>query len=101
MFEIRTLKYFDKWINKLKDNKLKAIIFDRLDRIHYDENFGDYRLLEDTKYIYELRIHYKDGYRIYFIKEARQIVILLCAGDKGRQKLDIKRAKEILNRGIE
>jgi len=101
MIEIKTLKYFDKWIDNLKDNKLKAIIFDRLDRIQYDENFGDYKPLENTKHIYELRIHYKKGYRIYFVKKAKQIIILLCAGEKEKQKLDIEKAKDILKRGVE
>jgi hypothetical protein len=33
------------------------------------------------------------GYRVYFGEDADNIVVLLCGGDKGSQKKDIKQAK--------
>jgi len=44
------------------------------------------------KGVYELRVHYGPGYRVYFAKHGIGRVILLLAGDKGSQKVDIERA---------
>jgi len=44
--------------------------------------------------VYELRLDFGPGYRIYFGYEGRTIVILLCGGDKSTQQHDIKKAKQ-------
>ncbi len=40
----------------------------------------------------ELRIDYGPGYRVYFKKQGRSVVILLAGGDKRTQSRDIKTA---------
>ena len=45
--------------------------------------------------ISELRIHYGPGYRVYFHKRGNTVIVLLCGGDKGTQKKDIKTAKRL------
>ncbi len=44
--------------------------------------------------VFEYRIDFGPGYRVYFGKDGDQIVILLCGGSKLRQQNDIARAKE-------
>jgi putative addiction module killer protein len=44
--------------------------------------------------VYELRIHYANGYRIYYGRESHVIILLLCGGDKTTQTQDIKTAIE-------
>jgi putative addiction module killer protein len=44
--------------------------------------------------IYELKIDIGPGYRVYFAKVGRNIILLLCAGDKQSQQRDITRAKK-------
>ena len=40
----------------------------------------------------ELRIDYGPGYRVYFTRRGRNLVILLAGGDKSTQSTDIKTA---------
>jgi len=42
----------------------------------------------------ELKIDFGPGYRVYYLRDGREIVVLLCAGDKGSQKADIRQAHE-------
>ena len=43
--------------------------------------------------VFECRIDFGSGYRVYFGKDGDQIVILLCGGTKQRQQNDIELAK--------
>ncbi len=46
--------------------------------------------------VWELRIDYGPGYRIYFAKEESRLILLLIGGDKGSQKRDIAQATSYL-----
>jgi putative addiction module killer protein len=51
--------------------------------------------------ISEMRIDYGPSYRVYFKDTGRQIIVLLCGGDKRTQSRDIEQAKELLqNLGV-
>lgn len=65
----------------------------RLDRIK-DGNFCDYKQLAPD--LYELRLAFGSGYRIYYTIENNVIILLLNGGDKKSQTRDINRAKDIL-----
>lgn len=82
---------FEEWLDSLRDRKSQAIVLERLNRVRLG-NFGDCRHLGEG--VYELRIHYGPGYRIYFGELEDVIVILLCGGAKRTQRQDMKRAKE-------
>ena len=82
---------YEEWVNSYRNRKTRAIIRERVNRLHLG-NFGDYKRL--TADLYELRIHYGPGYRVYFGMVDRIIVILLCGGSKKTQRRDIERAKE-------
>ena len=83
---------FEDWIQNLKDKKAKAILFQRIDRIRLG-NFGDCKSLGSG--VYELRVSWGPGFRIYYGLEGRSIVLLLCGGDKSSQKKDISRAYQL------
>lgn len=81
---------FEEWIHAFKGSVVEAIIESCLKRLSLG-NFGDCRGLSDG--VFELRIHYGPGYRVYFGCIGSNIVILLCGGDKRTQPWDIMRAK--------
>jgi putative addiction module killer protein len=68
---------FEKWFNSLKDEIGKAHIARRIRRIETENFFGDCKLICEN--IFELRIHYGPGYRIYFEKRNNTIVLILRA----------------------
>jgi putative addiction module killer protein len=51
--------------------------------------------------ISELRVHFGPGYRVYFRKHGKTIIILLCGGDKSSQAKDIKKAKKLAEKWSE
>jgi putative addiction module killer protein len=93
MFELKQTETFRKWRTGLKDERARAVIASRLDRLAYGHT-GDASPVGEG--ISELRIHYGPGYRIYFQKRGKAMIVLLCGGDKSSQAKDIKLAKRLL-----
>jgi putative addiction module killer protein len=69
---------FTKWLSALRDVQARARVRTRLDRLSLG-NFGDYRALAGG--VFELKIDWGPGYRVYFAIVGDQIVLLLCGGD--------------------
>ena len=77
-------------MESIRNTNTQARIQARLERLE-DGNFGDCQSVGDG--VFELRIHFGAGYRIYFGQVGNTIVLLLCGGDKSSQTRDIERAK--------
>ena len=45
--------------------------------------------------VHEYKIDFGPGYRVYFTRAGRRVVLLLCGGDKSTQERDIARAKAL------
>lgn len=86
-------KPFFVWIKSLKNLKTITRIETRLDRVT-EGNFGDYKALGNN--LFELRLAFGSGYRIYYTIENNKIVILLAGGDKSTQSKDIEKAYKYL-----
>ena len=82
---------FTEWLNSLRDSKARFRINSRLKRVGFG-NLGDYRFVGEG--VWELRIDYGPGYRVYFGQVETTVVLLLCGGDKSTQAQDILKAKE-------
>jgi putative addiction module killer protein len=78
------------WESKL-NSTTRAIVSTRLIRIRLG-NFGDCKSIQGMHGLFEIRIHFGPGYRIYFGKYRENIILLLSAGDKKSQKNDIQKS---------
>ena len=85
---------FNDWLLGLRDLRARAQVEIRLDRVRLG-NLGDHASLGNG--IFELRIFYGPGYRVYYSLEHDNVVLLLLGGTKGTQKRDIKTAKAYLH----
>jgi putative addiction module killer protein len=85
---------FGEWLASLKDARARAKVAARVARLAVG-NFGDCRPLREG--VWELRINWGPGYRVYYAMLERTCVLLLCGGDKRKQAADIKRAIEYWN----
>ncbi len=93
MFELYRTDAFMEWIGALRDKRGAAQIARRLRMLELEGHFGDSRQV--TKGVIELRIHVGPGYWVYLTQRGKQVVILLCGGDKRSQKRDIEKAAEL------
>jgi len=80
---------FDQWMEKLKNARTKIIITVRIKRLE-NGNFGDCKFIR--KKVYELRIDYAKGYRVYFTNKNNELILLLLGGNKSTQNNDIEKA---------
>lgn len=83
---------FVRWLNGLRDRKVRLRIDDRLKRLA-SGNTGDTKPVGDG--VQELRLHFGPGYRVYYIWRDGVLIILLNGGDKGFQARDIAKAKQL------
>ena len=81
---------FTDWLKSLRDQRTRKRIQNRIARIEYG-NLGDHKSVGDG--VFELRLQFGPGYRIYFGEVNNTIILLLCGGDKSSQDRDIERAK--------
>jgi putative addiction module killer protein len=91
--KIRYTAVYRIWYKNLTDIRAKVRIDLRLNAVQKG-TLGDQRSIGDG--VFELRIDYGPGYRIYYKMADTEIVVLLCGGDKRTQDADIAKAKDIL-----
>ncbi len=90
--QLRRTKEFVEWLRALGDRQGRAKIIVRLDRLEQG-NPGNSRSVGEG--IFELKIDFGPGYRVYYVQRGEVLVIILCGGDKSTQSKDIQRAKVI------
>lgn len=96
MVRINKTPEFEEWLSALRI-KEQALIEARLDRIRTSGHFGDCHSLDGmNNAISELR--WKNGFRVYFYREAQSTIRLVLGGMKNGQKKDIKKAQLLFKR---
>lgn len=79
---------YSDWLRDL-DDRTAARVGAYVDRMKTG-NFGNSRSVGQG--VVELKIDAGPGYRVYYLRDADKVVVLLCGGDKGSQTSDIRRA---------
>lgn len=100
MFEVLTYEddqggrpYTD-WLVNLADRQAKARLLVRVSRMA-GGNFGDCKPIGDG--VWELRIDWGPGYRVYYAQSGKRLILLLTGGDKRKQQADIDSAVSYWN----
>ncbi|SHL14052.1 type II toxin-antitoxin system RelE/ParE family toxin [Fibrobacter sp. UWEL] len=99
MYQVKRTEQFIKWMKNLRDVYAKSRINNRLKHVELG-NLGDSKSVGDG--VFEMRIDYGPGYRLYYMNVNGEVIFLLIGGDKSTQQRDIEKAKEIkkeLNNG--
>ena len=97
MIDVRQTDRFAKWLKQLKDVSARRRILARIDRIAAG-NLGDVKSLGGG--LYEIRISFGPGCRLYYAKAGSRVILLLCAGDKSSQSRDIAAARRMMKEGV-
>jgi putative addiction module killer protein len=86
-------KDFKNWLSEQVD-AIKSHIALRMNKIEYDEHFGDVKYLGNK--LSELR--WKNGLRVYFSRTGERMLLFLIGGNKNEQKKNIKKARILISR---
>jgi putative addiction module killer protein len=89
MFQILRLPEFDRWLKTLKDRQAAARIALRIRSFELG-NLGDCKPVKGS--VWELRVHYGPGYRVYYTRRGTVTYFLLVGGTKATQQKDIDAA---------
>lgn len=92
MLTVLQTEEFAAWLDALKDKRARVRIAARLRQAEAG-SLGDWQPVEGE--VSEMRVHFGPGYRLYFVRRGRVIVVILNAGDKSTQKRDIRRALKL------
>jgi len=92
MLKIKKTEQFIAWLDALVNLLARANIQARIKRLS-EGNPGNSRSVGDK--VFEMKIDFGPGYRVYYTKQNSSLVILLIGGDKGSQDKDIKFAKQL------
>ena len=85
---------FNDWLTALADEKARGAIAARIVRIEAGL-MGDVKALGQG--LSEMRVDVGPGYRVYMTQQGRQVIVLLCGGDKSSQVRDIKAARDMVS----
>ncbi|TXJ10398.1 MAG: type II toxin-antitoxin system RelE/ParE family toxin [Acinetobacter sp.] len=87
--EIVTLPEFEEWLTNIKDGVTRRRLGRRLERAE-NGNLGDVEPVGEG--VSEMREHFGQGWRMYFVRHGQTIIIMLGGGDKSTQQRDITKA---------
>lgn len=96
--EILQTGEYRRWFEGLRDLGARCRIEARLRRLSIG-SLGDFRSVGEG--VLELRIDCGPGYHLYLVRRGQAVVVLLAGGDKGSQRRDTERAKELARMEVE
>jgi len=93
MFTVQLTDKFEEWLDELDDYRAQVRIAARLRQAEAG-NLGDWRSVGGE--VSEMRVNFGPGYRLYFTRRGKILIVMLAGGDKSTQAVDIRRAKRML-----
>jgi putative addiction module killer protein len=91
-YTILQTELFRRWLDDLSDIRAQARIIARL-RMAEAGHLGDWKSIGGD--VDEMRVDVGPGYRLYFTRRGRLLIVMLAGGDKSTQKQDIRRARRM------
>jgi putative addiction module killer protein len=92
MYEIKTVADFDNWLKSIRSGKTRMVIVKRIRSMSLG-TLGETRPLGNG--LFEAKIRFGPGFRLYFVNKGARIIVLLCGGDKSTQERDITKARKM------
>ena len=93
MYEIKQTPEFEFWLRSIRDPKVRGRLLARLRKVSLG-NLGDVAPIAEG--IWEMREHFGSGWRMYYMRHGKAIILMLGGGSKSTQEADIKRVKRLL-----
>jgi putative addiction module killer protein len=93
MYTVKEAPEFQGWLDSIRDLKTRIKLAGRLVKVR-GGNLGDVKPVGDG--LYEMREYFGPGWRMYYVKRDRVIIVMLGGGDKSTQSADIKAVKSLL-----
>lgn len=94
-YEIEQTQQFENWITGKKVKPFVGRFLARLERVK-NGNFGDYKQISSQ--LFELRLFFGNGFRIYYTVRDKRVIFLLVGGDKSSQSTDIEKATQLIQK---
>ncbi len=91
-YTVKRLDEFSDWLNGLKDALTRQRLIKRLRKVQLG-NLGDVQPVGEG--VFEMREHFGPGWRMYYVRRAEVLIVVLGGGDKATQQSDINRAIEL------
>jgi putative addiction module killer protein len=92
-WQVSMSRRFTTWYRELADEKAKRLVMKRIERLAIG-HLGDSRGWGGG--LWELRIHFGPGLRVYFAYQKGRVVLLLGGGAKRGQRADVAQARTTL-----
>ena len=92
MYTIRQTAAFQQWIKGLKDRPTRLRLLRRLEKAQRGL-LGDVASVGQN--VYEMREFFGPGWRMYYLHEGDQLILMLGGGDKSSQSRDIEAVKKM------
>lgn len=92
VFTIKRTAEFDAWFTSLRDGATQRRLVARLRKAQLG-NLGDVKAVASG--VYEMREHFGPGWRLYYAKRGRILIVMLGGGNKSTQATDIAKAVKV------
>lgn len=92
MVDVRQTPGFTSWLAALSDQRARLHIVRRISRVAAETSAMPSRSVVRSASFASIAA---PGYRIYFTRRGKTVVILLCGGDKRTQDKDIRKAQDM------